>query len=344
MSEKKNVLIAMSGGVDSSVTAALLLEQGWHCQGAFIITHDRAEAAKNDAQAIADKLGIKLHVLDWRERFEKVWDYFCGEYKKARTPNPCVYCNRNIKFAGIYEYAQQIGAEYIATGHYTKVIDGGLYQAENLAKDQSYALCMINKSVLDHLILPLGQSKKEHTRKIAKNLGLFVHDKPDSQEICFIPDGDYAAKLEERCPELVRDGQVVDSQGKVLGEHKGVHNFTIGQRRGLGIAMGVPYYVVSLDAKTNEVLLGQKEELMHKKLLAKNVNFLCQADDQFEALIKIRYNHKGATGVVKKQGNDVIIEFDEPIASVTPGQAAVFYCTDTNGSRLIGGGWIEKAV
>lgn len=344
MAKNKNVLIAMSGGVDSSVAAATLLEKGYNCQGAFIITHDNADVAKTDASAIADKLGIKLHVLDWRERFEKVWNYFCSEYKQARTPNPCVYCNRNIKFAGIYEFSKEIDADFIATGHYAQVIGNSLYQAENTAKDQSYALCMINKKILEHLILPLGSIKKEQTRKIAEDLGLFVHDKPDSQEICFIPDGDYASKLEHRCPEVIRDGNVIDTQGNILGQHKGVHNFTIGQRRGLGIAMGVPYYVVALNAKTNEVILGQKDDLMHKSLLAKNVNWLADADDTFRALIKIRYNHKGATGLVKKQGNNVFIEFDQPIASVTPGQAAVFYCSDQNGSRLIGGGWIEKPL
>lgn len=346
---KKNVLIAMSGGVDSSVTAALLKQDGYDCQGAFMITHDDADQAKADAMAVAEKVGIKLHILDWRERFEAVLEYFTSQYKQGRTPNPCVFCNRNIKFQGLFEFAQSLGLDHVATGHYCRVIeiDGQhyLYKSTNLAKDQSYALAMVRRDIFKHLLLPVGNQSKDDIRKNAAKLGLGVEDKPDSQEICFIPDDNYAGKLESRCPDIARPGNVVDSDGNILGQHNGIHKYTIGQRRGLGIAMGKPAYVVSLDAKLNQVTLGDKDQLMHKTLTATDVNWLVdRPTEAFSANVKIRYNHKGSPATVTPlENNKVSVTFETAASAITPGQTAVFYQEDQYGERLIGGAWIDQA-
>lgn len=343
-------MIAMSGGVDSSVTAALLKNSGWVCEGAFMITHDQAEQAKQDAIAVAEKIGIKLHVLDWRGRFEKVLNYFTSEYKAGRTPNPCVFCNRHIKFSGLFDFASELGLDNIATGHYCRVkrIEGKnfLYQSQNIAKDQSYALAMVERDIFDHLILPVGDQDKDTIRQVAGELGLGVEDKPDSQEICFIPDNDYVATLQQRCPELARTGNVLNEAGEILGQHNGVHNFTIGQRRGLGIALGEPAYVVELDAKNNIVRLGDKKRLHSHQLLASDTNWLMdRPDTPFKAKVKIRYNHKGATAqVLPNENGGVKVVFDDPVSAITPGQTAVFYIQDQHGSRVAGGAWIDKAI
>jgi tRNA-specific 2-thiouridylase len=346
---KPKVFVAVSGGVDSACSTALLLKAGYDCSAMFMITHDHAQSAQADAQKVADHLGIKLHILDFRENFSAVLDYFCDEYKKGRTPNPCVFCNRTIKFGKLWQFAQVNGADYIATGHYIQAIKTetsiGLYTAKYLQKDQSYALAMIDRSVLDHLLLPLGGYQKPDVRKLAADLGLHVEQKADSQEICFIPDQNYIGLLELRCPQLARPGSVIDSSGAVIGAHNGVHRFTIGQRRGLGIAKGSPVYVTAINAETNTVTLGPKSELMHNGLVATRVNWLIDAPiEPFKAKIKIRYNHAGQSGTVIPQGNTVTVQFDEPIAAITPGQAAVFYIQQNELCRLVGGAWIEKVT
>ena len=347
-SNSKKVLVALSGGVDSSTAAALLLEAGYNCSGVFMITSDHSLHAQADVGEVAKKLGIKLYVLDLRSDFERIIDYFCSEYKKGRTPNPCVFCNRIIKFGKLWDFAQSKGAELLATGHYARIIKHngqvGLYDAADTAKDQSYALSMINRSILPYIILPMGCYSKGQTREMAANFDLGTAQKKESQEICFIPDNDYAAVLEQRCPELIRKGSIVDSTGKILGEHNGTHRFTIGQRRGLRVAMGKPYYVVKIDAKSNTVTLGPKEELMHKQLWATDVNWLVDGPaSAFRAKVKIRYNDQGASALVCPQDNGVFVEFDEPNRAITPGQLAAFYVEESTNNRLIGGGWIDKA-
>jgi tRNA-specific 2-thiouridylase len=352
---KKKVFVALSGGVDSSIAAALLLQKGFDCAGVFMITSpaltkgwasDQTHDARADAEEVASKLGIKLYVLDLRSDFERVLDYFCSEYKQGRTPNPCVFCNRYIKFGKLWDFARKNGADFLATGHYARVIQHndniGLYEAANTAKDQSYALAMIDKDILPYVILPMGEYSKARTRELAAGLGLGNSERKDSQEICFIPDGDWIGFLEQRCPELVRKGNIVDSSGKVLGEHNGVHRFTIGQRRGLRVAMGVPYYVVKIDAESNTVTLGPKEQLLHRKLLATGVNWLTgEPVSAFRAKVKIRYNDEGASATVSPQGDNAVVEFDEPVSAITPGQLAAFYVQEGNTSRVVGGGWIE---
>lgn len=344
------VLVALSGGVDSSTAAALLLQAGFECAGVFMITNDNAAHAQNDAQQVAEKLGIKLHILDLRNDFKHILDYFCDEYRKGRTPNPCVLCNSRIKFGKLWDFAQSMGTQLFATGHYARILkhnkQTGLYEGTDPAKDQSYALSMIDRNVLPHIILPMGDYSKDQTREMAAKFGLGTAHKAESQEICFIPNDDYVAMLEQRCPELVSEGDIVDSNGRILGKHNGIHRFTLGQRRGLRVAMGKPWYVVKIDAQNNTVTLGPKEEVMHRKLLATGVNWLInQPTSDFRAVVKIRYNDRGASAMVSPQGgNNVAIEFDEPRPAITPGQLAAFYIREGDISRVAGGGWIDKVA
>jgi tRNA-specific 2-thiouridylase len=343
----KKIFVALSGGVDSSTTTAILLERGYDVSAVFMITHDQAHHAKEQAQKAADHLGIELHVLDMRKQFEQVLEYFCNEYKRARTPNPCVFCNRVIKFGKLWQFAKDHGSEYFATGHYVRVLKNkdcyGLYAADSV-KDQSYALAMIDKSILPHLVFPMGDFDKNEVREKAAKIGLHASKSKESQEICFIPDDDYIAELEKMSPELIKPGKIIDSSGNVLGEHNGIHRYTIGQRRGLRIAMGKPYYVIKLDAENNTVTLGLKEEVMHKKLIANNTNWLIEKPyEPFSATVKIRYNHNGAMAKVNPKENHVEIEFDEPISAITPGQLAVFYLKNDLGAQVAGGAWIERA-
>jgi tRNA-specific 2-thiouridylase len=342
------VLVAISGGVDSSTAAALLVEGGRECTGVFMITNGHYQHAREAAEAVAKKLGIELHVLDLREEFERILDYFCSEYRKGRTPNPCVVCNRQIKFGRLWEFARGNGADCLATGHYARIVSGqggsALYEAADSAKDQSYALAMVKRELLEHIILPMGSHSKSRTRELAAEFGLGTQGSDESQEICFIPDDDYVAVVEKRCSDCVRGGRIIDGTGKVLGEHRGVHRFTIGQRRGLGMAMGKPYYVVKIDAESNTITLGPKEQVMHRMLSASDVNWLVDGPTgAFRAKVKIRYNDNGSAATVTPQDGGAVVVFDEPNAAITPGQLAAFYVEDENGSRVIGGGWIEKS-
>ncbi len=314
-----------------------------------MITKDSARQAQAEAEMVAGELGIKLHVLDLREDFERILDYFSSEYRNGRTPNPCVFCNRHMKFSNLWDFARSHDARFLATGHYARILNRsnnvGLYEAANPSKDQSYVLSMIDKNMLSNIILPMGDYSKDQTREMAAKFGLRTAQSKESQEICFIPDDDYVAVLEQRCPELVRKGNIVDSSGKVLGEHNGVHRFTIGQRRGLRVAMGKPYYVTKIDAESNTVTLGPKEEVMRKKLRATGTNWLIDEPvSPLLAKVKISYNSKGAFATVTPQDIHVIVEFDEPVSAITPGQLAAFYVQEEKNNRLIGGGWIDKVA
>lgn len=350
MKSASKILIAVSGGVDSSVAAALLGQQGYHCQAAYMITHDAAVHASDDVRSLCDSLGIQLHILDWRDRFELVRQYFLSEYQSARTPNPCVFCNRNMKFAGLLDFARSLGIDRLATGHYARILchngDYGLYTAVNTDKDQSYALGMIDRSILPHLIFPLGSLSKDRTRAIAAELSLQTAHKPDSQEICFIPDNNYPAYLERLCPAIKRPGDIIDTQGKKLGTHNGIYKYTIGQRRGLKVAMGTPYYVVRLDAEKNQVVLGPKSAVLSDKLYATDTNWLCEKiHEPFHAIVKIRYNHKPSPAKINPQPDGSLsIIFDQNISAITPGQTAVIYKDDDYGTRLLAAAWIEKAA
>ncbi len=341
------VFVAISGGVDSSTAAAILHREGYDCAGVFMITHDGAEEAQAQAEEAARQLGIELYVLDLRREFEKIIEYFCREYKSGRTPNPCVVCNRTIKFGRLWEFAKSKGADLFATGHYARVMptgDGkGLFRAVDEKKDQSYALAMIDRKMLDHIALPMGQITKIQTRQLAKELGLTAAEGDESQEICFIPDNDYIGFIESRYPELTRKGKVIDGQGRTLGEHDGIHRFTIGQRRGIRIAMGQPWYVVKVDAKSNTVTLGPKTDCLHSSLQTGRVNWLIERPNlSLRAMVKIRYNARPVDATVAPAENSVNIEFDEPVSAVTPGQLAVFYIKQEAYMQVAGAGWIEN--
>ena len=343
------VYIAMSGGVDSSVAAAILKEQNYNCQGVFMVTHEEGKGELEDAQKAADRLGIELDVVDMRNDFTEVVDYFCREYSFARTPNPCVLCNRKIKFGKLWDYAKSKNADRIATGHYIKALpyngQNQIYCAADTRKDQSYILSMVKKEVLEHVMFPIGSFQKAEIREMAGYLKLGLESKPDSQEICFIPENNYTKVLENLKPSLCNKGKILFTDGSELGVHQGIHKYTIGQRRGLGIAMGDPVYVVKLDHKSNTVILGGKKDLMTRSLVADKPNWLIEKIDEkpFKAIIKIRYNHRGAPGRVFPMGDKVRVEFNEEVSAVTPGQTAVFYRENIDGLQLLGGAWIESA-
>ena len=346
---KGKVFVAMSGGVDSSTATALLLKDGYDCSGVFMITCDNSDTAQKNAEEMARRLGIRLCILDLRSEFEQVLDYFIGEYKKGRTPNPCVFCNRSIKFGKMWNFAKENGADFFATGHYAQILEGetgpGLYRGVDSAKDQSYALAMIDRNLLGKTIFPLGRFCKKNIMELASSFGLEIKGRKESQEICFIPNDDYAAIIEQRCPEIIRKGNIIDSSGKILGQHSGTHRFTIGQRRGLRVPMGVPFYVVDIDAQKNTVTLGPKNEVFGKTLIARDVNWLIDKPAKaFEAGVKIRYNSKVVPATVHPEGENARIEFDEPVAAITPGQLAVFYVRDNLGEKVAGGGWIDKQL
>jgi len=348
-SSAKKVVVALSGGVDSSAAAALLLEEGFACTGVFLITSDHGRHAQKEASDVAHTLGIELRVLDVRPQFEHILDYFCDEYGRGRTPNPCVLCNRLIKFGRLWQFTREIGASFLATGHYARIAkhDGkpSLYESADLAKDQSYVLSMIDRDVLDHVLLPLGQRCKSEARRIARRLELGTDEKEESQEICFVPDDAYAAFIEQRRPALSREGPIVDSSGNLLGKHQGIHRYTIGQRRGLGVAMGQPYYVTRLDAATNTVVLGPKPEVMHRTLTTGNVNWLTDRPlSSFPATVKVRYNSPGKSAIITPDKDGARVEFADPIAAITAGQLAVFYVDENGKRRVAGAGWIDKVA
>ena len=346
--ETSKAVVALSGGVDSSVAAALLLEAGHACQGVFMITNEQGRRAQAGAEQVTRQLGIELTVLDLREQFDEILAYFFSEYAKGRTPNPCVVCNRTVKFGKLWDFAARAGAEVLATGHYARILadDTGpaLYQSADPAKDQSYVLSMVRRSALEHVVLPLGDYSKNRTRQIAAGLGLGMENRAESQEICFIPDDDYVAFLEQQRPELVREGPIVDSAGKKLGTHQGVHRYTIGQRRGLRVALGKPYYVTQLDAAGNTVVLGPKAEVMHGQLRTAEANWLMdEPAAPFRATVKIRYNDRGRPATVFPESPGIRVAFDEPNMAITPGQLAVFYVDQDGMWRVAGAGWIESA-
>ncbi len=356
------VVLAMSGGVDSSVAAHLLQEQGYEVIGLFMRTgvhtaeEDAGPAHKKgccsaidagDARRVADRLDLPFYALDFERDFGRIMDYFADEYLAGRTPNPCVVCNNWLKFGKLWAYGKQLGADYVATGHYAQVIerDGRpeLHRGADPDKDQSYVLAGLRRSLLPHLLFPIGGYRKEQVRARARDAGLGVHDKPDSVEICFVPEGDHAAFIRRRRPEAVTAGVIVDPSGKVLAEHDGIEQFTVGQRKGLGFAAGERRYVLRIVPEENQVVIGSREELLVRGLLAVRVNWLLEPepDRPLACAAKIRYRHPAAPATVTPlEGSVARVEFAEDQSAVTPGQAVVFY----DGPRVLGGGWIEQAL
>lgn len=348
MSEnKEKVVIGMSGGVDSSVAAYLLKEAGYQVIGVTMQMwgSENAESIA-DAKKIAEDLKIPHYVLDFRKEFkEEVIRYFMEEYAKGRTPNPCVICNRKVKWEALLAWAQQMDAYYIATGHYARVerLENGRFAIKKSSvdkKDQTYALFNLTQEQLAHTKMPIGEYEKEKVREIAVKIGLTVAGKPDSQEICFIPDHDYAGYIERESGKHFAEGNFVAADGTALGRHQGIIHYTIGQRKGLGLAMGKPVFVTKILPQSNEVVIGSNEELFTTRLTAEQMNYM--AEEKFfagmEMTAKIRYAHKGERCRVISCGNDRLeIEFDYPVRAITPGQAVVFY----KGDYVLGGGLIR---
>ncbi len=355
------VVLAMSGGVDSSASAVLLKRQGYDVIGLFMRTgvHDhgdkRPENKKGccsaidagDARRVADRLDIPFYALDFEAEFSKIIDYFADEYARGRTPNPCVVCNTWLKFGQLWTFAKQLGAECIATGHYARVLPGlhgpELHKGVDSEKDQSYVLHGIKREVLAHLLFPVGGYEKAEIREIAREAGMLsVADKPDSVEICFVPSGNHTDVVRSRRPEGMPSGTIVERDGSVLGEHDGIDRFTIGQRKGLGVAAGRKRFVLEILPESNTVVVGDAEDLLATGLAASRVNWLIDAPTEpLRCSAKIRYRHTGvpATLVATPEGG-ADVRFDEPQSAVTPGQAVTFY----DGTRVLGGGWIEAAV
>lgn len=346
------VVLAMSGGVDSSVAAWLLRREGHEVVGLFM-RHGQAEAAGRgccsaadaaDARRVADALGIPFYALDFEDPFGRIVDYFVDEYAAGRTPNPCVACNTWLKFGKLFEYADGAGADYVATGHYARVQadEAGLpslWRGLDEAKDQSYALFGVERRRLGRMLLPVGAHRKEEVRRIAAALGLRVADKPDSQEICFVPGQDHARLVRERRPGLVTSGEIVTTDGRVVGRHEGFERFTVGQRKGLGVALGERRFVVRIEPQTRRVVLGTREELARTELTAAAANWLVDEPRvPLRCQVQIRYRSRAAPATVRPlAGRRFRVEFDGPCYGIAPGQAAVCY----DGARVLGGGWIE---
>jgi len=354
------VVLAMSGGVDSSVCAWLLKKQGYDVIGLFMRTGAHAAESKapehkkgccsaidaGDARRVADRLDIPFYALDYEREFDRIIDYFADEYLAGRTPNPCVVCNNWLKFGKLWSFGKQLEADHIATGHYAQIVerDGGyeMHRGADPDKDQSYVLHGIRRSILPHLLFPIGGMKKEDVRRLAREAGFSVASKPDSVEICFVPDNDHAGLIRRRRPEAQTAGVFVDTSGRTLAEHDGYERFTIGQRKGLGYAAGERRYVLDIIPETRTVVLGDRVELLSSGLAAARVNWLIDVPSKpLECTAKIRYRHAGAPAVVTALPDaGARVEFLEPQSAVTPGQAVVFY----EGDRVLGGGWIEKAT
>lgn len=353
--EKKKVLIGMSGGVDSSVAAALLKEQGYEVIGATMrlwtysdsCTHEGccAESAVEDARRVCDKIGIDFYVMNFKDMFrEKVVDYFVDEYAHGRTPNPCIACNRYLKFDALLKKALAMGMDYIATGHYAKIEQDmvtGKYKlrmSEAVKKDQSYVLYNFTQDQLAHTLMPLGGYNKDEVRELAEKMGLGVANKPDSQEICFVEDDDYAKFIIDYANYTPKEGDILDTKGNVLGRHKGLIYYTIGQRKGIG-AYGRPLFVLEIDAKNNTIILGEKGMEFMSGLIGTDMNFVSGEEISTETTVdaKVRYQAKPAKATLYPHEEGVKVIFDEMQRAVTPGQAVVFY----NGDEVLGGATVK---
>ena len=355
------VVVAMSGGVDSSTVAGLMKKEGYNVVGITLKLYDDAKSSKKskqccagqdilDAKRVSRQLNIDHKILYYQKRFKKdVIDSFVDSYLVGETPIPCVKCNQTVKFRDLYAYAQELNADALVTGHYVNRIQNNgnaeMYRAADLTRDQSYFLFTTTQEQLNFLRFPLGAMKKEETRKIASELNLNVADKPDSQDICFVPNGNYASVINKYRPESFKEGDILDTKGKVIGKHEGIINFTIGQRKGIGISHKEPLYVVNIIAKENKVIVGNREALSIKKIYLKDINFLSDIENHSDGLfIKVRSTGKLIKAKVNLDKTKIEVNLEENEIGISPGQACVFYSKNRFGDKVLGGGWISKAV
>lgn len=339
----KDIYVALSGGVDSAVAAILLKEQGFNVKGVTLRLkpRDLADGDIADAKAVADALGIPLEILDLREEFKEITDYFCKEYLAGRTPNPCVLCNPQIKLGKLLEYVRSNGGEYLATGHYADIVrdENNIFRIKMnpSGKDQSYFLCRLNQEILSHVIFPIASLSKPEIREIALSHNIPVAEKKDSQEVCFIPDNDYISFIEREFSPEATPGDFVSSSGEKLGTHSGIYKYTIGQRKGLG-AFGKPMYVLGIDSLNNTVTIGDNDELFKEKITVCDLSFLegSAPENEFRCRVKIRCAARPADAFIRINGSIGEITFDSPQRAAAPGQTAAIYIDDI----LFGGGTI----
>ena len=353
------VVVAMSGGVDSSTVAGLMKKRGYQVVGITLKLYDDSKTSKKgrqccagqdilDAKRVAQKLNIEHKILYYQKKFkEHVIDSFINSYVEGETPIPCVQCNQTVKFRDLYSYAKEMKADALITGHYVKRVEkdgfAHMYRAKDLTKDQSYFLFNTTQEQLNFLRFPLGSKNKEETRKIASELKLNVADKPDSQDICFVPNGDYASVIKKYRPQSFKKGNILDTSGKIIGQHDGIINFTIGQRKGIGISHKEPLYVVEINSKENEVIVGKRKDLLIKKIFLKNINIL----DKKRLLEKNLFIKVRSTGRLIKSKTKLLekhaeVYLQEEETGISPGQACVFYSKDKVGDKILGGGWIAS--
>ena len=357
--KETKVVVAMSGGVDSSVVAALMKQEGFDVTGITLKLYDDTKQSKEgrqccagqdilDAKRVSEKININHEILYYQKKFKtEVIDSFIDSYASGETPIPCVQCNQTVKFRDLYKYAKDLKADALITGHYVSRIQNNshasMYRAKDYSRDQSYFLFSTTQEQLDYLRFPLGEIDKSETRNIAKKLDLNVAEKPDSQDICFVPNGDYSSVIKKFRPESFKKGKIINLSGKQIGEHEGIINYTIGQRKGIKISSEKPLYVVNIDASNNTVMVGNKENLEIKKIKLRDLNIL-ENRKEFEKIINIKVRSTGRLLKAKINflGNFAEVEILEKETGISPGQACVFYSEDEIGDKVLGGGWIDK--